>query len=188
MTASSARKPTRYAVWLFAVNVGGNNRVPMAWLREAAEEAGFSGVATYLQSGNLVVTSTDSAAEVRSQVVELIRDGLGLEVEATVRSRAELARVVKRNPMPDRVDEPARLHVSFLAGKPDPKGVAAIDAAAYAPDEFRVEGTEIYLWFANGAGRSKLATLPWRKRIAVPGTARNWRTVLAVLDLLDSAK
>jgi uncharacterized protein (DUF1697 family) len=179
---------TRYAVWLFAVNVGGTKKVPMAWLRGAAEQAGFTGVATYLQSGNIVVTSPANASTVRDQVCALIREGLGFEVEATVRSRAELAKVIERNPMPERVDSPSRLHVSFLSGKPDPEGVKTIDPATYAPDEFVVSGSEIYLWFPDGAGRSKLATLPWRKRIGVGGTARNWRTVLAVLDLLDSAQ
>ncbi|HVT21537.1 MAG TPA: DUF1697 domain-containing protein [Mycobacteriales bacterium] len=177
----------RYAAWLHAVNLGSHNKVPMAWLREAAADTGFTGVATYLQSGNLVLTSAAKPAAVRDQVAGLIRDGLGLEVDVTVRSRTELAKVVERNPMPERAAEPSRLHVSFLAGKPDPGGVAAIDPAAYAPDEFVVSGSEIYLWFPNGAGRSKLATLPWRKRIGVSGTARNWRTVLAVLDLLDGA-
>jgi uncharacterized protein (DUF1697 family) len=184
--ASSARGTTRYAVWLHAVNLGSHNKVPMAWLRETATGAGFGQVATYLQSGNLVVSSAATADAVRDQVVGLIRDGRGLDVEATVRSRAQLAKVVDRNPMADRVGEPSKLHVSFLTGKPDAKGIASIDADKYAPDEFVVSGTEIYLWFPNGAGRSKLATLPWRKKIGVGGTARNWRTVLAVLELLDA--
>jgi uncharacterized protein (DUF1697 family) len=132
---------TRYAVWLYAVNVGGKNKVPMAWLRESAEQAGFTDVATYLQSGNLVLTSAAKSSAVRDQVAGLIRDGLGLEVEVTVRSRAELAKVIERNPMPERVDEPSRQHVSFLNGKPDPKGLKAIDPAAYVPDEFAVSGS-----------------------------------------------
>lgn len=178
---------TRFVAWLFAVNLGSHNKISMAWLRAAATDAGFTGVSTYLQSGNLVVTADNTdPAEVSKRVAGLIKDGPGLDVMVTTRSRAELAKVVERNPMPEHVDEPSRLHVSFLTGKPDPKGVAAIDASAYAPDEFAVRGSELYLWFANGAGRSKLATLPWRKRIGVAGTARNWRTVLAVLDLLDS--
>jgi uncharacterized protein (DUF1697 family) len=176
----------RYVAWLHAVNLGSHNKVPMTWLREAAEQAGFTGVATYLQSGNLVFASPAKPAEVRDRVAGLIRDGLGLEVEVTVRTRPELQRVVARNPMSDRVAEPSKLHVNFLTGKPDPAGVGAIDKARYAPDEFIVSGTEIYLWFPNGAGRSKLATLPWGNRIGVGGTARNWRTILAVLDLLDS--
>jgi uncharacterized protein (DUF1697 family) len=179
---------TRYVAWLHAVNVGGNNKVPMAWLREAAAAEGFGEVATYVQSGNLILAAdTRKADEVRDRVVRLIHDGLGLDIEVTVRSRAELAEVVERNPMPEHVDEPARLHVSFLTGEADPAGVAAIDAAAFAPDRFVADGRHLYLWFDNGAGRSKLATVPWRKRIGVAGTARNWRTVLTVLDLLDGA-
>lgn len=178
---------TRYAAWLHAVNVGGHNKVPMAWLREAAVAEGFTGVSTYLQSGNLIVgTDTGKADEVRDRVRSMINHGLGLDVEVTVRSRAELKGVVDRNPMPEHVDDPAKLHVSFLTGKPDAEALATIDRGAFAPDRFEVDGCEIYLWFANGAGRSKLATLPWRKRIGVAGTARNWRTVLSVLDLLDA--
>jgi uncharacterized protein (DUF1697 family) len=178
----------RYVCWLHAVNLGSHNKVPMAWLREAAEADGFADVATYLQSGNLVLSAgTKDAAEVSRRVSDLIKSGLGLDVVATTRTRAELARVVKRNPMPERVVEPAKLHVSFLTGKPDPKGVAALDPDAFAPDRFMIDGREIYLWFPNGSGRSKLATFPWLKRVGVAGTARNWRTVLAVLDLLEAA-
>ena len=179
---------TRYVAWLHAVNVGGRNKVPMAWLREAAVAEGFTDVATDGQSGNLIRTAdTAKADDDRDRVRSAIRDGLGLDVEVTVRSRAQLQKVIDRNPMPEHVDEPARLHVSFLTGKADPAGVAALDPQAFAPDRFVADGSHLYLWFPYGAGRSKLATLPWRKRIGVAGTARNWRTVRTVLDLLDDA-
>ncbi|HVV76260.1 MAG TPA: DUF1697 domain-containing protein [Mycobacteriales bacterium] len=177
---------TRYVAWLHAVNLGSHNKVPMAWLREAAEAEGFTGVATHLQSGNLVLgADTKDATEVSTRVAALIKAGRGLDVVVTTRSRADIARVVERNPMPEHVDEPAKLHVSFLTARPDPQAVAALDPDTFAPERFVVDGRELYLWFPNGAGRSKLATFPWRKRIGVAGTARNWRTVLAVLDLLD---
>ncbi|HEX3900814.1 MAG TPA: DUF1697 domain-containing protein [Mycobacteriales bacterium] len=176
---------TRYVAWLHAVNVGGRNKVPMAWLRDASTAAGFRDVATYVQSGNLVVTAdTNKAKDVREQVAGLIRDGLGLDVEVSVRSSADLEKVIARNPMAEHVDEPAKLHVSFLTGKPDLAGATAIDAEKYEPDRFVIDGEHLYLWFPGGAGRSKLAALPWRKRIGVAGTARNWRTVLAVLELM----
>ena len=176
----------RYVSWLHAVNLGSHNKVPMAWLREAAEGDGFTDVASYLQSGNLVLSAaTKDAAEVSKRVSALIKAERGLDVVVTTRTRAEIARVVKRNPMSEHVDEPAKLQISFLTGKPDAKAVAALDRDAFAPERFEIDGREIYLWFPNGAGRSKLATFPWLKRVGVAGTARNWRTVLAVLDLLD---
>lgn len=180
------RHVSRFVAWLHAVNLGSHNKIPMAWLREAAEADGFTDVATYLQSGNLVVSAdSDDPAHVSQRVASLIKRERGLDVVVTTRSRADVARVVKRNPMPERVDDPAKLQVSFLTGTPDSKAVAGLDPEAFAPEQFVVDGREIYLWFPNGAGRSKLATFVWQKRIGVAGTARNWRTVLAVLDLLD---
>ncbi len=187
MTAARARD--RYVAWLHAVNLGSHNKVPMAWLRDAAADAGFTEVATYLQSGNLVLSApTRDPAEVSRRVAAVIHAGRGLDVVVTTRTRAEVAAVVQRNPMPEHADEPSKLHVSFLNGQPDRRAVASLDPDAFAPDRFVFDGEEIYLWFPNGAGRSKLATYPWPKRIGVGGTARNWRTVLAVLDLLDQAE
>lgn len=178
---------TRYVAWLHAVNLGSHNKVPMAWLRAAAEESGFTNVATHLQSGNLVVTAdTKDAAEVSKRVAALIKKDRGLDVVVTTRTGADIARVVRANPMPEHIDEPTKLQVSFLTGKPAAKAVADLEPDAFAPERFVIKGSEIYLWLPNGAGRSKLATFPWSKRIGVAGTARNWRTVLAVLDLLDS--
>jgi uncharacterized protein (DUF1697 family) len=179
---------TRFAVWLYAVNLGSHNKVPMAWLRDALTDAGFGDVRTYLQSGNVALSAPrGSATDVSKRVAAVIKDGLGLDVAVTARTRSDLARVVERNPMPEHTGDPAKLHVSFLDGTPDRKALAALDPGAFAPERFVVDGRDIYLWHPNGAGRSKLATFPWRKRIGVSGTARNWRTVLAVLALLDES-
>jgi uncharacterized protein (DUF1697 family) len=178
---------TRFVAWLHAVNLGSHNKVPMAWLRDAAGDAGFTDVATYLQSGNLMVSAdTKDATEVSRRVAALIKAGRGLDVVVSTRSAAEILRVVKRNPMLEHVDEPSKLHVSFLTAEPDPKAAGALDPDMFAPERFVIDGRQTYLWFPNGAGRSKLATFPWLKRIGVAGTARNWRTVLAVQDLLDT--
>ncbi|HWC34382.1 MAG TPA: DUF1697 domain-containing protein [Mycobacteriales bacterium] len=179
---------TRYVAWLHAVNLGSHNKVPTAWLREAAQEAGFTDVSTYLQSGNLVVSAdTGDAAEVSNRVAALIKTGRGLDVAVTTRTSAELRHVVSRNPMPEHVVESSKLLVSFLTGVPAKAKVAALDPDEFAPERYVVDGSHLYLWHPNGVGRSKLSTVPWEKRLGVRGTARNWRTVLAVLDLLDAA-
>ena len=179
---------TRFVSWLHAVNLGSHNKVPMAWLRDAAEADGFTDVATYLQSGNLVVSANiKDPAEVSKRVGALIKRERGLDVVVTTRRRADIARVVKGNPMPEHAADPAKLLVSFLTAAPAKSKVAALDPDEFAPERFVVDGSHMYLWHPNGVGRSKLATVRWEKRLGVAGTARNWRTVLAVLDLLDSA-
>src|SRR4051812_4719189 len=108
---------TRYAVLLRAVNVGGRNKVPMPWLREALTDAGHRDVATYVQSGNVVLSTSDSAAAVAKTVNRLINAEHSLDVDVVVRSKAQLAAVVKNNPFPDHADDHKALHVTFLEAK-----------------------------------------------------------------------
>ncbi len=175
---------TRYAVLLRGVNVGSHNKVPMRWLREAAEAAGYPDVATYVQSGNLLLSSADKPAALARKINELIRDGCGCDVDVMVRSRAQLAAAVRANPFPEHADEPKLLHVVFLTAAPPVAKVRALDPDEFSPERFAIRGTEIYTWHPNGFGRSKLATVAWPKRLGVAGTDRNWRTVTTLLEML----
>lgn len=175
---------TRYAVLLRAVNVGGRNNVPMSWLREATTGAGFDDVETYVQSGNLVLTSANKAAAVGSKIAELIKRDHGLDITVVVRSQAELAKVIKANPFPAATADPTQLHVSFLTAKPPAAKAKVLDGEEFAPELFAVKGSELYLWYPGGSGRSKMAAAPWEKRLGVSGTARNWRTVLTLHEML----
>jgi uncharacterized protein (DUF1697 family) len=178
---------TRYAVFLRAVNVGGNNKVPMATLRQIATDAGFTDVATYVQSGNLVLSAdTTRPADVERAIHEGIHDALGLDIDVIARSRADLAAVIKASPYADRAEDPKKVHVSFLAGKPSAAAIKACDPEEFDPERFEFGDRCVYLWHPDGVGRSKMATAPWAKRLGVAGTGRNWRTVTKMLELLDA--
>ena len=112
---------TRYVVLLRAVNVGGTGKVPMPRLRELLAEAGLEDVATYVQSGNVVVSPgrvTGGAEAVGAAVHDAIRDGFGLSVPVVVRTGAQIAKVLAANPFPDA--DPTRVGVLFASG-PIPK-------------------------------------------------------------------
>jgi uncharacterized protein (DUF1697 family) len=178
---------TRYVVLLRAVNVGGNNKVPMARLRELAEQLGYTDVATYVQSGNLVVSAdAKQAAEVERAVADAIRTDLGVDVAVIVRNRKELAAVIAANPFSEIADDPARLLVNFLTAQPAAAALDALDRNEFAPERFEFGDRCIYQWFPDGVGKSKLATAPWDRRLGVRGTGRNWRTVTTLLDMLDA--
>jgi uncharacterized protein (DUF1697 family) len=103
---------------LRGINIGSRNRVSMPKLRDALEAAGFDKVETYLQSGNVVLSSPKKADDVRRECERLIAKELGLDVEVVVRSRGQLAAVVKRNPLGKVAKNPKRYQVSFLATRP----------------------------------------------------------------------
>jgi len=174
---------TREVGLLRGINVGGRNRVPMAQLRELMEALGYTGVETLLQSGNVVFGSKQPAATSERRIAQRLHDETGLDIKVLVRTRAELAAVVKRNPLADHADNPKHHHVVFLSARPDPKLVAAIDPSDYAPEMFEVHGRELFMWWPAGAHKARLTHSFWERKLKVTATARNWNTVERLLEL-----
>jgi len=169
---------------LRGVNVGGANRLPMRDLAEMFRDAGCADVRTYIQSGNVVfAASATLARRVPSVVGAAIRSRFGFDTPLLVRTGAELANVVGRNPFLKAGADPATLHVAFLRDQPDKAQVASLDPDVSPPDEFRVSGREIYLRCPDGVARSRLTAPYFDTRLKTVSTARNWRTVLALLEM-----
>jgi uncharacterized protein (DUF1697 family) len=173
----------RYVALLRGVNIGPRNRVAMPALREALEEAGFEDVRTYVQSGNIALTSRAKPETVRRKVERVVAERFGLEIAVVVRTRAELAAVVKRNPLRKVATEPKRYQVSFLSGKLSAKIVRELEEAAAAGERVVVSGREVYAWHPQTVARSKLWAKLAGKTLGVTATSRNWTTVEALLEL-----
>jgi uncharacterized protein (DUF1697 family) len=173
----------RHIVLLRGINLGPNRRIAMPELRKLLEGAGFDDVQTYVQSGNVVLTSRAAPKTVARRCEEEIEGRFGFAVDVVVRTRDELAQVVKRNPLGDVATNPKRYQVSFLAEKPDRSVDDLLAAAAIAAERFEVIGREIYAWHPEGIGRSKLWTLLAGPKLGVTATARNWTTVTTLLEL-----
>ena len=176
----------RLIVLLRGVNLGSTNRVPMPKLRTALEEAGFEDVATYVQSGNVVLSSGDSAPQVARTCERVIKQEFGLEIPVVVRTRAQLARIVKRNPLGKAATNPKRYQVSFLEKRPTAALVRKLEEVAAPAEHVVAAGREVYAWHPEGVARSKLWAALAGKRLGVTATARNWTTVTKLLELADA--
>jgi uncharacterized protein (DUF1697 family) len=177
---------SRQVLLLRGVNIGPRNRVPMAELRARLEEAGFDDVRTHLQSGNVVLESKTKPEQTARMVEKLIADRFGLKIAVVARTRAQLARVVKRDPLRKVAADHKRYQVSFLDGPLPAASKRKLEEARIEPEQFVVAGREIYAWHPAGVARSKLwATLAGRG-LGVTATARNWTTVTKLLELLDA--
>ena len=169
---------------LRGINLGSTRRVAMPRLREVLSGAGFGDVRTYLQSGNVVLRSDLSADQLSVTTGKLIAGEFGFEVDVIVRTRAELAKIVELNPLGSVATDPKRYQVSFLAAEPDPDRVAKLEQAAAASERVVVLGREIYAWHPEGVARSRLwSRLAAKDRLGVAATARNWTTVIALLEM-----
>lgn len=175
----------RHIVLLRGVNLASRNRVAMPKLREALARAGFQDVRTYVQSGNVVLSSRASPKTVARKVERAIADSFGLEIDVVVRTRDELAEVVKRNPLAKVAKDPKRYQVSFLAAELDLDVVKKMAASAVASERFVHVGRELYAWHPEGVARSKLWAQLAGPKLGVTATARNWTTVTKLLELAD---
>ena len=168
---------------LRGINIGPRNRIAMPALREALEAAGFDNVRTYVQSGNVVLSASTKPEQTARKVERVIADRFGLEIPVVVRTKAQLAGVVKKNPLAKVAKEPKRYQVSFLDAKPKAAAVKKLEAAVAGKEQLVVDGREIYAWHDAGVARSKLWAALAGKEIGVTATARNWTTVEALLAL-----
>jgi uncharacterized protein (DUF1697 family) len=170
---------------LRAVNVGGRNVVPMAGLRRALEEAGCTGVTTYIQSGNVVFRRKASDREALARELEaLVQETFGVASVVVLRTFAELRKVATAEPFGAGNEN---THVVFLVRKPAPQGVRALAALDVEPERAKVVGSDVYVDYPNGLGRAKLTGSLLERQIGVPGTARNWKTVTRLAELTESA-
>jgi uncharacterized protein (DUF1697 family) len=173
----------RQIVLLRGINIGPRNRIPMPKLREAVEDAGFEDVATYVQSGNIVLSSSLSAAKLAGEVGRLVAESFDLDIPVVVRSRKQLERVVERNPFQDVATDPKRYQVSFLDRTLSRGAVKRLEDVAMPAEEVLVSGREVYAWHPAGVARSKLWALLAGRSLGVVATSRNWTTVTKLLEL-----
>lgn len=178
---------TRFVALLRGINVGGTRKVPMAGLRALAEELGWRDVATYIQSGNLVFTAAGKAPALEVRLEQALAKHFGFEVPTLVRSAREWEALVAANPLPEQAEaDPAHLLLGLAKAKPRKEALAELRARAQGKERVELVGGALWLHYADGVARSKLSPAVLDRCVGSPVTARNWRTVLELANLLAS--
>lgn len=175
-----------YIALLRGINVGGKARLPMRDLVDIFESAGATNVRTYIQSGNVVFTSPAPEALVAAATAQ-IAARFGYPGRIVLRSAAELRQAYTANPFAQPGASEAALHVYFLADQPTKAAIAALDPARSPGDSFAVVSREVYLHLPSGMARTRLTNVYFDAQLKTVSTARNWRTVRALLALADPA-
>lgn len=177
--------PTPHVALLRGINVGGKNMLPMRELTPMFTACGFRNVQSYIQSGNVVFeAAADVTAKLLSRISNQIAEQYGFECPIVLRTQKELEEAIAHNPflaggMPD-----DQLYVYFLRESPKPGDVEKLDPTRSLPDEFAVRHREIYLCMRNGMGRTKLTNAYFDSKLKTISTARNWRTVLKLAEMM----
>ncbi len=170
---------------LRGINVGGHRKILMSALKQVHEALGHDNPVTYLQSGNVVFDCDDHDHQALRQTLMSAYDrAFGFPVDVILRTADDLVHIADGNPFPHSGGREARfLHVFMLSGTPGGNAIETFSALD-RPEEVQAAGDILYVYYPQGAGRSKLTLNVVEKALGVTATARNWNTVTKLLELV----
>ena len=170
-------------VLLRGINIGRNKRIAMADLRAMLEQAGYAGVRTVLQSGNVVLQTSSRAAAVEADIKRQVQERFNMHVDVMVRRASQIEAVAKADPFAGTADDGSRYFVFFLAGKPNAATIKQVRGADLGNEQFAVRGNELYAWCPDGLTDSPLIKALNERDLGVRATVRNWNTVTKLAAL-----
>jgi uncharacterized protein (DUF1697 family) len=172
---------------LRAVNVGRHNRLKMEALRALYESLGLREPQTYVQSGNVVFrTKERNLIALAKRIENAIEQKFGFRAAVIVRTPSELRDVISKNPFASRRGiDPSRFLVTFLANDPGAEARAQVLKIKAEPEELRIDGREVYIYYPNGLTRPKLSWTTVEKILKTSGTGRNWNSVTRLLEIAE---
>ncbi len=172
-------------VLLRGINVGGHHRIQMADLRGMAEAVGATQAATYIQSGNLVVETGQSAGRYRQALVDEFGNNFRWVPQMMVMALGTYRKVLDACPYrAEGAADPKAVHVYFLEKAPTAAAQKAVDALPRVDEQTTLAKHALYLWSPGGIGKSTMVK-GLDKALGVAATARNWRSCQKILDLAE---
>ncbi len=158
----------------------------MEALKGIYRSAGLEDPRTLLQSGNVVYrTDASDLGEIGRRVESAIEKSFGFRPAVIQRTAGEWRSAIAANPFGRDVDG-SKLLVTFLAAEPPDGAEERLHSSYSGPEQIRVIGREMFVYYPDGMGRSKLTPATVDKALRVTGTGRNWNTVKKLMDLADS--
>ncbi len=178
---------TKYIAILRGINVGGKRKILMADLKELFIEIGFADIQTYIQSGNVIFNTKrkDDNIELANKIEQSIAKNYDFKVPVIVRNVEELNEAISNNPFFEKNDI-ERLHLTFLKEVPETEKLDKIKTYDYSPDKFEIKDKNVFVYCSGKYSDSKLTNKFFESKLKVLATTRNWKTVLKLLELLNT--
>lgn len=174
-----------YVVLLRGVNVSGKNIIKMAILKTVLIDNDFKNVTTYIQSGNIILSSDLEKDVVEKKIQQLIDDHFQLQISVFCLDLQEMEVALKNNPFTDNI-EPNKLFFTFLNEEPAVDLLADLQKIDFATDQFKVIDKVLYFYLPKGMANSKLNNNFFEKKLKVTATGRNLNTIHKLINLVKN--
>ena len=175
-----------YIALLKGINVGGHKKVPMADLRELLTKSGFENVKTYIQSGNVILQSSEKRIQKIEEIIKkAILDHFGFEVSVLVKTRQDLQHIFNNSPFTEEKKQAS--YFMMLHDIPDENLIKETSEKVYEGEEYQIINDCIYYYSAKGFGQSKFNANYFERKLKTFATARNYNTMVKLLSLLEDS-
>lgn len=174
----------KHIIFLRGINVSGQKKIIMKELKSLLEKNDFNDVITYIQSGNLVVTSPLPEIEVSKKINTIIEKEYGYTVGVFTISNAQLKKLVNHSPFLTK-EEKKKVYFTLLETKPSDEQWSNLINSNYGEGEIEVHENMVYLFCPNGYGDSKLNNNYIENKLKIGATTRNLNTMLKMIDLSE---
>jgi len=172
---------------LRGVNLGPHNRVKMDDLRALYRSLKLQDPRSYVQSGNVLFrTKERDEAKLSSRIQDAIGKKFGFRPDVILRNTEEMRKTVASNPFASSKNiDPAKLLVTFLSAEPNADAHEKLKELDTAPEELRVVGRELFIYYPNGLARPKFQWIKAEKILKLACTGRNWNSVTKMLQMAE---
>lgn len=173
-----------YIVLLKGINVGGHKKVPMADLRELLTKSGFLDVKTYIQSGNVILKSSEiDFSKIEDIIQNAIMTHFGFEVSVLAKTREGLKQIFDASPFPE--EKKVKSYFTMLHTTPNTDLVKITSEKIYEGEEYFIIKDCIYFYCEKGYGKAKFNMNFFERKLKTIGTARNYNTMVKLLSLSE---
>lgn len=175
---------------LRGINVSGHNMIKMDALKQLLEGMGYQNVVTYIQSGNVFVTTEEEhGASVGFKIKQELFRQMGLDVPVVVITKEDLQACFANNPfVKEKEVDTKKLYVAFISKELNAGHLNDLKISQFKPDEVHIDANRIYIKYDVGAGKTRFDQKYIEKKLNVTATIRNWNTVTTLLAMYENTQ
>lgn len=161
----------------------GKNRIPkMSYLVEILEESGFKEVTSYIQSGNVLLSTDRSKEETATKIHEVIKEKIGADLAIIIKTKKEFEASIKANPFGEAYDY-SRIHLIFTNDDIDEQKLAEVSQMDFGKEELQIGTNCLYIYLPREAEKKKLNTNFLEKKLGITATMRKINVVQRLYEM-----
>jgi len=177
-----------YISLLRGINVGGHKIIKMTDLKLLFQKLLFENVTTYIQSGNVIFKTEETAVELLSKkITEQIFSEYGFDVHVTSYNLQSFKELIQNNPFLNETSKKEEFfHITCFSKHIENIDIESLSKKINGEETFILHQNCLYLYLPYGYGNTKLTNTFFEKKLNQLATTRNWKTMKELLKIAEN--